>query len=236
MSTLALRLAGPMQSWGMRGRFRRRSTELEPTKSGVVGLLGAALGRSRTDPIADLADLQFGVRVDQQGHLLSDFQTASQNGVTAPLSYRHYLSDAVFLAAVEGPNELIQSLDSALNNPVYPLFLGRRAFPPAGPPSLGVRDESLVDVLHAPQWYASQREMRSTASTAVRLRIVRDTSPEESGTSSRDDVPISFDPDRRLFSTRTVIEEHVTVTNPFGKNDAPQHDPFGFLGGSIVPQ
>lgn len=236
MSTLLLRLAGPMQSWGMRSRFRRRTTEMEPTKSGVVGLLAAALGRQRTDSIADLADLRLGVRVEQQGHLLHDFQTASQGGVTAPLSTRYYLSDAVFLAAVEGQDDVIAGLDEALTNPVFPLFLGRRAFPPAGLPSLGIRSGSLENVLHDPQWYAGTREMKSTAAKEVRLRIVRDATAVDPRTSTREDVPVSFDPNRRLFSTRPVVEEYVTVTNPYGRESPADHDPFGFLGGSVASQ
>src|SRR5205814_6367260 len=39
-----LRLEGPLQSWGSRARWDVRDTEPEPTKSGVIGLLGCALG------------------------------------------------------------------------------------------------------------------------------------------------------------------------------------------------
>lgn len=75
-SVLVLRLAGPMQSWGSSSRFTRRSTEAFPTKSALVGLLAAAQGRRRSDPIEDLAELRFAVRVDQPGQLLRDFHTA----------------------------------------------------------------------------------------------------------------------------------------------------------------
>ena len=54
MTVLLLRLAGPMQAWGVKSRFTVRSTELAPTKSGVIGMLAAATGRRRTDPIEDL--------------------------------------------------------------------------------------------------------------------------------------------------------------------------------------
>jgi CRISPR system Cascade subunit CasD len=39
MAVLLLRLAGPMQAWGTQSRFVNRDTELEPSKSGVIGLL-----------------------------------------------------------------------------------------------------------------------------------------------------------------------------------------------------
>ena len=59
---LALLLDGPMQSWGSGSRFTRRTTELFPTKSGIIGLLAAALGVDKYKPdeagaIAHLAAL-----------------------------------------------------------------------------------------------------------------------------------------------------------------------------------
>ncbi|TFU26517.1 type I-E CRISPR-associated protein Cas5/CasD [Thermus tengchongensis] len=76
MATLLLRLQGPMQSWGTRSRFDHRDTWPYPTKSGVLGLLAAALGRDREEDISDLAALRMGVRVDQKGVLRVDYQTA----------------------------------------------------------------------------------------------------------------------------------------------------------------
>ena len=130
---LVLRLAGPMQSWGSSSRFTRRSTEAFPTKSGIVGLLAAAQGRRRTDPIEDLVDLKMAVRVDQPGELLRDFHTAHRGVVSMPLSDRFYLSDAVFAAFVAGPEEIIDGLVDAIRCPRFPLYLGRRACPPTMP-------------------------------------------------------------------------------------------------------
>jgi len=75
--TLVLRLAGPLQSWGGHSQFNRRETAGEPSKSGIVGLLAAAQGRRRQDPIEDLLHLQLGVRTDQPGSLLRDYHTVS---------------------------------------------------------------------------------------------------------------------------------------------------------------
>ncbi|MGH9945529.1 MAG: type I-E CRISPR-associated protein Cas5/CasD, partial [Pyrinomonadaceae bacterium] len=86
--TLLLRLAGPMQSWGAQSRFREREAGREPSKSGVVGLLCAALGKPRDEgngddgngdkfpALARLAALRMGVRVDREGALLRDYHTA----------------------------------------------------------------------------------------------------------------------------------------------------------------
>ena len=84
MHTLLLRLVGPMQSWGIQSRFPDRDTGFEPSKSGVIGLLCAALGKPRhEDPyndryprLVELTALEMGVRVDQQGTLLYDYHTA----------------------------------------------------------------------------------------------------------------------------------------------------------------
>jgi len=67
MSTLLLRLAGPLQSWGVDAKFDRRGTERAPTKSGVIGLVAAALGRLRNESVEDIQALRFGVRVDREG-------------------------------------------------------------------------------------------------------------------------------------------------------------------------
>ena len=78
MATLLLRLAAPLQSWGSDSKFETRKTDREPTKSGVVGLLAAALGlrRDDTEGLARLNGLRFAVRADQEGSLLVDFHTA----------------------------------------------------------------------------------------------------------------------------------------------------------------
>ena len=69
MSTLLLRLAGPLQAWGYESKFEKRRTGREPTKSAVVGMLAAALGRRRDESVEDLCSLNFGVRVEEEGQL-----------------------------------------------------------------------------------------------------------------------------------------------------------------------
>ncbi len=159
--TLIMRLAGPMQSWGVSSRFGIRETLPEPSKSGVIGLLCAALGWDRAAPtheiagqsrtLADLAALPFGVRVVREGVLRRDYHTA-QNVLRAKarlrpgrpanpgdlqetvLSERYYLSDAHFLVGLESDDEaLLRALDAALAAPYWPLCLGRKAFVPAWP-------------------------------------------------------------------------------------------------------
>lgn len=89
--TLLLRLEGPMQSWGTRSRWDVRDTGLEPTKSGVIGLLGCALGLRRGDSHLESLDrdLLFGVRIDRQGVISTDFHTATGYHRTAAGEYKH---------------------------------------------------------------------------------------------------------------------------------------------------
>lgn len=139
-----MRFAGPMQSWGTRSRFGYRDTEVAPSKSGVVGLLAAALGRKRNESITDLAELRLGVRVDRAGVIRSDYHTAlhavradGSANKDALLSQRVYLADAKFLVGVESEEEMfLQQIYKALQNPHWPLALGRRSFAPSEPIAL----------------------------------------------------------------------------------------------------
>ncbi len=239
MTTLLLRLAGPLQSWGDSSRFVRRQTRPEPTKSGVIGMLAAAQGRRRADPLEDLLGLKFGVRVDQPGRLVRDFHTVHlRDGRSAPLTYRFYLADAVFLAGVEGEAALLEGLDAALRGPQWPLYLGRRSCPPAGPVALGVRGEGLGAALSTEPWQASVW-WRRRQPDVVRLDVVRDAFDAQEGGDVVRDEPISFDPVRREYGWRTVVQDdQVEVANPDARRPMAGagagdriHEPFDALGG-----
>lgn len=131
-----------MQSWGTTSRFDERDTQLEPSKSGVLGLLCAALGRDRSEPVQDLAALRMGVRVDREGVPMRDYQTATGVMIASGkpdltrtvVSPRFYLSDAVFLVGLEGEDRpLLERILAALRAPVWPLALGRKSFVPGMP-------------------------------------------------------------------------------------------------------
>ncbi len=233
MKALVLRLAGPLQSWGASSRFTRRETRAEPTKSGVLGLLAAAEGRRRTDPIDDLAGLRFGVRVDQPGRLTRDFQTAIRwsDGKSMPLSYRYYLADAVFVAAVEGDPTLLGALDEALRHPVYPLYLGRRSCPTEGRVSLGVADGDVGAVLRAVPWQAAPWYRRQTGRRVSLEMLVDATSGDSNGdVETIRDVPLSYSPERRDYTWREVARlDPVTVDNSDGRDGV---DFLAPLGGS----
>ncbi|MDO5697169.1 MAG: type I-E CRISPR-associated protein Cas5/CasD [Dermatophilus congolensis] len=225
MSVLLLRLAGPLQAWGDSSRFTRRHTRTEPTKSGVLGLLAAAQGRRRTDPIEDLVATRFGVRVDQPGCLVRDFQTAHRwnDGVSMPLSYRYYIADAVFVAAVEGNDALITGLADAVQSPAFPLYLGRRSCPPEGQVLLGVEHAPLEDALTTVEWQAAKWYRRRLSEGDVYLEAFVDAvGPSEGLPDVVRDVPQSWNPERREYSWREVTSlDPIPKPNPKGRR--PRH-------------
>jgi len=219
--TLLLRCEAPLQSWGSRSRFGERDTEREPTKSGVIGLLAAAMGIDRAEPLGGLVGLRVGVRADREGTILHDFHTALEvrkadpkAGPETQTSDRHYLSDAVFLVGIEGEDlEFLRKLDVALQRPTWPLFLGRKACVPARPVRLrdGLRaDEELEQALRSypllrPVDDLPQKRIDGDERTE-RLRLVLECRTGEEG-EPRNDVPLSFS--ARRFATRYVRTTYV---------------------------
>jgi CRISPR system Cascade subunit CasD len=241
MTVLLLRLAGPLQSWGSAARFTRRTTEAAPTKSGVLGMLAAAQGRPRGADLSDLAALRYGVRIDQPGARLRDFQTArhADTDKAMPLSERFYLSDAVFVAGVEGDSGLLHELNSAVKEPRYLPYLGRRSCPPSRPvwmedkPLEGV---TLEEALRGAPWQASGwYRNRVQGDRPVVLDLLVDCPPDETPHLSLRDTPVSFDPRHRRYDLRGVLTGEATP--PVGKdrdrdpNRSPvrEHDPAGHL-------
>jgi len=200
--TLLLRLMGPMQSWGVSSRFTVRDTGREPSKSGVVGLLAAALGRPRNASIDDLASLRMGVRVDREGRVAMDYHTAKRvykasGGIKeTEVSRRYYLADAAFLVGLEGEDlSFLQQLHTALRRPVWPLFLGRKAFVPGCPAWLpdGLRENTSLE--KALETYP----LLTARPTNGYLRLVVE---DPNGTVVRPDRPLSFS--ERRFATRRL--------------------------------
>ena len=216
MNVLLLRLAGPMQSWGTQSRFTIRDTGLEPSKSGVIGLVCAALGRPRSASIEDLATLHMGVRVDHEGNMASDYHTtlnvikasgAKPKPGEAVVSTRYYLSDADFLVGLEGDDlQLLEEINVALGNPCWPLYLGRKAFPSSEPVHLidGLRQNQ--ELRHALVTYP--RCQRTDDSKITSLRLILE---DPQGEAVRIDQPIFTFAERR-FAPRHVKIEFVPLS------------------------
>jgi len=220
MPTLLLRLVGPMQSWGTTSRFDQRDTGKEPSKSGVIGLLAAALGIDRANwaDLEPLTHLSMGVRHDRPGVPKRDYQTAGcattstiirANGTQAKdgvVSHRFYLADAAFLVGLEcGDRAILENVHTALRDPVWPLALGRKSYVPSEPIWIedGVQDVPLRDVLARSSWIVTQRRWEELPEKL----LVSFESEDGSGV-LRMDQPLTSFAERR-FGARFVRSEWI---------------------------
>ncbi len=221
MSVLLLRFAAPLQAWGSSSKFDIRTTEREPTKSGVIGMIASALGIQRNaenadDELKKLNEMRFGVRVEKEGKLIKDFHMVrkieNRKMTASYITDRYYLSDAVFLVAIESDDtELLKKIESALQRPVYPLFLGRRSCPPTLPVVYGMRDSELTEILR------NEPPLIQDSKNKSARRIVYDTLSD--GTIVRD-CPVSFSQLHRQYGFRMKKEE---ILMPY------EHDPMNEL-------
>lgn len=214
MNTLYLRLEGPLQAWGERARWTIRDTASEPTKSGVIGLVACALGwgPDRSREIAALARrVRMGVRCDRPGAPLRDYHTVCGGARSADgkvkrnqstkkpetvVSVRHYLSDASFLIALQGPPTDLRMMRDALAEPVWPVFLGRRGCVPSAPVLAGEGDHHGLRVA-----LAAGPGAATLASTQVRIVVEEDVS---AAVPRRDEI---LDLRARTYGVRHVTEE-----------------------------
>lgn len=222
---LALLLDAPMQAWGFESRFQRRTTGLQPTKSGVIGMICAAMGLAKGSAEEEatlpmLAEMKMtsiaipkqrrntwsGVSEELAVGRLEDFHTVLDtrraSGSMNPdpvVTRRHYLVDARFGIILEGDRVLLERVDAALRDPTWGLWLGRKSCIPAQP---------------------IPRGLFQTASEAYRA-ILGDVPPNAymtvsevttfaEGTDSLNDQPISYGdgtssgPDKRQFAVRRI--------------------------------
>jgi CRISPR system Cascade subunit CasD len=228
MAILYIRLAGPMQSWGTQSRFTHRDTGLEPSKSGVIGLLCAALGKSRDESgssdlprLSELAGLKMGVRVDRQGTMERDYHTAGgihrkdnrygvptadgKSGRTVT-SERFYLADAVFLVALQGDEDLLHRVNEALKSPVWQLYLGRKAFLPD--PPVYLKDSFQPQLNDLEEALGAYPCLCCHHSHADKLRIEVEVGFGQSE-QVKHDQPLSFS--KRLFALRCVKTDWIQI-------------------------
>jgi CRISPR system Cascade subunit CasD len=225
---LALLLDGPLQSWGFASRFQRRTTGLHPTKSGVVGLICAAMGlakgsheeevtlpalaelrmisvavpRSRAD--AEAAELP--VRRLEDFHTVLDTRRADGSmNRDAVITHRQYLLDARFGIILHGDRDLLERAAAALQNPVWGVWLGRKSCIPAAPVFAGMAGSTEL------AWQAIVLACGLRAETPVEsFTTAREVEQFTDGTDSLSDQPVSFGdgtssgPDKRQFASRRI--------------------------------
>jgi CRISPR system Cascade subunit CasD len=173
---LLFQLYGPLASWGSIAVGDMRPTFDRPSKSAVLGLIGASLGLKR--PHREMGEEQrkaleekhralaasfgYAVRVDNFGVFLSDYHTVQTPSKEAEwvvsrrdevrlfddqvrteskkpnaiVSHREYYSDMLATVCLWGLSDAAYSLNrirSALEEPTFTPYLGRKACPPALP-------------------------------------------------------------------------------------------------------
>jgi CRISPR system Cascade subunit CasD len=208
MPTLLLRMRAPMMSWGDHSRFTIRDTRREPTKSAVIGLLCAALGRPRWEPVHDLAALKMGVRVNREGLVQCDYHTimdsvkSSGGKGDTVLSDRYYVADADYWVGLEGDIDQLTKLDNALQNPCWQLYFGRKSFVPSRPVRAGLVDLPLQEALQQQPY-----EGKIAKKQIPELRYVLEVAD---GLDMRRDVPLDWQ--KRLFGSRCVETTFHEVT------------------------
>ncbi len=234
MQTLLIKLTGVLQSYGEEALMKERTTNLYPTKSAVIGMLAAALGYQRNYPrLEKLNRLAFAVRIDQPGELTTDYQTmhvdkTAWHKADQYVTYRDYLQDAVFVAAVgSDDHSLIDQLATALKYPHFQLYLGRRANVPVGALQTTIIDqENPVTALTTYAWQAAKwyRRKHQRDPYARSVEIIADASllPNHPVTVLKDEV-VTFDQRNRQHTYRSVASQTVMVPDPDQGNGSVTH-------------
>ena len=151
-------VAGPMGSFGDYAGHEVRGSGHVPLRSGILGLVGAALGVQREDDEGQRALREYSVAVQSlcESTALRDYHTIetvtepTRVGVTrremlaaagpgqsnTTVTVREFRSDVVFRVALWCAGGALWSLDQirdALCRPRYALYIGRKSCPLAAP-------------------------------------------------------------------------------------------------------
>ena len=250
MKTILLKFSGPLQSYGTSSHFQTRYTDYYPSKSAVLGLLAACLGyrRDEEEKLRELSTLKFAVRIDQQGGLLKDYHIAitDKEIVEKPQTYvtnRYYLEDALFVVALSGMDELIDTLTKAIKSPYFQPFMGRRSLPVPVDFFLGVSAEDILDSFRNLPWQAAHWDKKKKRKQGIGEKISLEVYADEeilkdekiSRSKLRRDIPISFSQKGRQFAFRQEacisIEVLSGIEKGLGAEDI-EHDVFSTLEGA----
>lgn len=238
MKTVLLKFSGPLQSWGTDSHFETRHTDTHPSKSGVVGMIASGLGyrRDEEEKLNRLSTLGFAVRVDQTGHILKDYHTVKKykdNGdfERTYVTERYYLQDAVFIVALSSNDEeLVNDVITAVTEPYFSLYLGRRSLPTTADLLVGVFDSDAITTLRKYPWQASDWYQRKNRNQ-YRLQVYADeVILEGRSTQIRNDEVLSFSQKNgRKFSPR---KEARIVVDVAALVQTEEHDVFEAIGES----
>ncbi len=215
MDTVFIRLCGPMQSWGLAGRFDVKDSAPWPTKSGVVGLVASALGINRFGNIDHLVSLRLAVAVLREGTMNVDYHTATMSARSGPKhsdktaqTWRAYISDGDFVASLTGDSSTIQAIKSAIRDPAWIPFLGRRSYAPSTPLLVDIEGANSgdlrIDMIDAVTQVLAQQGVHGAQRITFAIEC-----GEETATATLPDQPIGRFADRRFArrAIRTSVEE-----------------------------
>jgi CRISPR system Cascade subunit CasD len=218
---LTLLLDAPLQSWGFASRFQRRTTGLHPTKSGVIGLVCAAMGLAKGSAeeaasLPELAKLKMTsiaiprtlsgtadqppvLRLEDYHTVLNTRRASGTPNKDAVVTRRQYLLDARFGVILSGNRTLLEKAGAALQNPVWGVWLGRKSCIPA---------ELLYRGLFDSEQEAHRELLREKP--VDQFTTVVEVENFAEGTDSIGDQPVSFGdagstgPEKRRHSIRRV--------------------------------
>lgn len=233
MKTILLKLTGPMQSWGTSSRFETRMSDYYPSKSGVIGIIAASLGynRDEDDIIKKLNDLDFAVRVDQEGVLKRDFHIAAEyvgkKELKNHLTNRYYMEDAVFVVAISHEDDKwMDEILQGLKYPYFQPFMGRRSCPLPGSFILGTSEKGPIEALENLDWQAANWYKKKNKNYRADIYADKELLPEKPHT-IRNDRVISFSQKERKFGPRFEARSSILMA----KSDEDPFDVFESLEG-----
>ncbi|CCI86097.1 crispr-associated protein [Lactobacillus pasteurii DSM 23907 = CRBIP 24.76] len=236
MKTITIRLAGPLQSYGINSTFLVRTTSMFPSKSAVLGMIAAAFGYRRDDRrIEQFNDLLFATRADQVGAVMTDYQVVEYKPGKNKLTYRDYLQDSVFMVAVGGDEQLIDQISYALKHPAFQLALGRRSNCPAGVLKIEeFLNQTPLEVLktlpwQASTWYQKKCKRQSEILTEIYADQILDDKNKSIDTFMQRDLVGSFSEKHRFHNNRLVASLSVNLKNPCFEEKTPEHDIFSAI-------
>ena len=207
LAAVALRLEGPLQSWGYESELSRRTTGMMPTKSAVAGICCASLVYNRgcqeeqvfINAFVRLNMIAIALPNDFSVHRMSDFhtilntKTAEGKIKNSHMTYRQYLNDSKFGIVLSGDKTVILQIADALKDPVWGVFLGRKCCIPSAPVWAGTFDAE-ADAI---QSLLGSHEL-------AQCRVQQDAAGFEDGQDFLSDVPISFKSTNRQFRPRRI--------------------------------
>ncbi len=219
-------LEGPMQAWGYDSYFGVRQSLDFPTKSGVLGMLLAGMGKggSQEELLAELSPLShtcFSLSRSHSVQRMVDYHVVGNGfrsegwesmmiprkrdggyavGGGSKLTFRHYLQDAVFAVIMEIPSFISDAVESAFEYPVWPIFLGRKCCVPSKPIFRGIY----------PEYDAAEIALRALSEQEkcrLVFRAYEGNEPESGDVLVLHDVPICFGTHKRYSSRYVTIED-----------------------------